>query len=393
VLKIITESDGAKFIVGGEVVPARIEVYVKNRRNVYDVYLKDQNEKKLLSAKLIEIPDNTAITFYREIDWANFFNKVKISIRKDLILYQLRIELDNWTEPFKMPDYIDKYIQILRHSKGLLFELKSADKISFSLYTKFSQTESKKRIIKDEIKEGLYILKENHQKTVSELLAMSNSSDVKTLFHFPEQVRPYCEQYLSYFVQFLRDLGINAVSNLKEEAGKVLFSVTPTDNVQALDKIREALAVYLNLPSSPIIYDESFPAMRLQQQIENLQHSQKMAVREIQLSETVIKLQSETIQEKNLIISQKDSIIEQLNRVIEKISSKSIMMDSLENKEELEKVYEGLKVGESEFLKKYLGIGLNPITVLKTVGKMFLGKEDERKSMLGLEEETDKEDN
>ncbi len=89
-------------------------------------------------------------------------------------------------------------------------------------------------------------------------------------FNFPEQFKTPCEQYLLYFAQFLQDLGISATSNLKEEAGKVLFSVTPTDDKEALDKIREALAVYLNLPASPIVYDDSFAAMRLQQQIENL---------------------------------------------------------------------------------------------------------------------------
>ena len=111
-----------------------------------------------------------------------------------------------------------------------------------------------------------------------------------------------CKQYLEYFAQFLKDLGINATSNLNEEAGKVLFSVTPTDDKEALDKIREALAVYLNLPASPIVYDDSFAAMRLQQQIENLQHSQRMAVRELQFNEKLLVAQSDTIHEKNITI-------------------------------------------------------------------------------------------
>ncbi|MGC2237928.1 MAG: hypothetical protein WA584_17340 [Pyrinomonadaceae bacterium] len=140
------------------------------------------------------------------------------------------------------------------------------------------------------------------------------------------------------------------------------------------------------MPSSPIVYDESFAAMRLQQQIENLEHSQKMTVREIQLAEKVMMIQSETIQEKNVIISQKDSVIEQQNKVIEKISSKSIMMDSLENKEELEEIFEGLKIGKSKFLMEQLGVHLNPATALKTAGKKILGKEDENKSILGLDD-------
>jgi hypothetical protein len=54
-----------------------------------------------------------------------------------------------------------------------------------------------------------------------------------------------------YFVQFLSDLGIEANAEVKEEASRVLFSVTPMDEKQALGKIREALQVYLGLPLAP----------------------------------------------------------------------------------------------------------------------------------------------
>jgi CRISPR-associated protein (TIGR02584 family) len=217
------------------------------------------------------------------------------------------------------------------------------------------------------------------------------STFIKYVFSFPNEIKFPCEQYLLYFAQFLQDLGINATSNLKEEAGKVLFSVTPTDDIEALDKIREALAVYLNLPSSPIVYDESFAAMRLQQQVENLQHSQKMAVREIRSAEREMRLAQTVIEHQDKIIVQKDSIIEQQNKVIEKIQSKSIMMDSLENKEEFEKVFDGLEFGESKELKEKLGIKFNPITSLKSLGKQFIGKGEEITS-LNLNSETNDKD-
>jgi hypothetical protein len=52
-------------------------------------------------------------------------------------------------------------------------------------------------------------------------------------------------------VQFLRDLGIEAGASIKHEARQVLFSVTPSEGAEALDRIREALDVYLRLPDSP----------------------------------------------------------------------------------------------------------------------------------------------
>lgn len=72
-----------------------------------------------------------------------------------------------------------------------------------------------------------------------------------TLFDFPGHVSTACEQYLLYFVQFLHDLGIEAAASIKHEAHQVLFSVTPDDGAEALDRIREALDIYLRLPDSP----------------------------------------------------------------------------------------------------------------------------------------------
>jgi|SRR5579864_5209586 len=72
-----------------------------------------------------------------------------------------------------------------------------------------------------------------------------------TFFRFPPGIRSCCSQYLLYFVQFLEDLGIKADSEIKEHAGRILFSVTPADGPGALGKIKEALEVYLDLPRNP----------------------------------------------------------------------------------------------------------------------------------------------
>jgi hypothetical protein len=74
---------------------------------------------------------------------------------------------------------------------------------------------------------------------------------VNMAFEFPSAIKSACEQYLLYFVQFLRDLGIEANAEIREQASNVLFSVTPADKEQALGKIREALQLYLELPHIP----------------------------------------------------------------------------------------------------------------------------------------------
>lgn len=243
----------------------------------------------------------------------------------------------------------------------------------------------------NEISKYLNILNHYHEEVLKifEKDEQEPNHLITNIFNFPEKVKFSCEQYLLYFAQFLQDLGINTTSNLKEEAGKVLFSITPTDDIEGLDKIREALVVYLNLPSTPIEYNESFAAMRLHQQIDNLQHSQRMAEREIRSSERELRLAQIVIEHQDKVILQKDTIIGQQNKVIEKVTSKSIMMESLENKAEFEKVFDGLEIGESKELKEKLGIKLNPVTFLQSLGRTISGNDDEITS-LNLNEETDK---
>lgn len=327
-------------------------------------------------------------------DWSNFENVFGISTNHGEKSKQLHIEiiflpdLMNWRNDFTFTEYFELFDTGCREksiSHGLKFDTGDTPSFWFSFETDFFEGSIKDFFLPLELK-----LKEIHTQTLKQIKERKSVDILSLEFRFPEEVKTYCEQYLCYFASFLQDLGINSTSNLTEEAGKVLFSVTPTDNVEALDKIREALAVYLNLPSSPIVYDDSFAAMRLQQQIENLHHSQKMATRELQFNEKLLVAQSEMIHEKNVTISQLQSNNEQLIKIVEKISSPTIMMDSAENKEELEEIYDGLKVGESETLKKWLGISLNPAKAIKTVVKNTFGKDSEKNSVLGLDEDVRK---
>lgn len=246
--------------------------------------------------------------------------------------------------------------------------------------------------LKDEVEQYLNILYQLHVEALKLINHGFSDNTIVCFFNFPLRIQIQCEQYLLYFAQFLQDIGINATSNLKEKVGKVLFSVTPTDDIEGLDKIRKALAVYLSLPSSPVIYNDSFQSMQLKQQVENLQHSQRMKEMEMRSAQYALRLAQQNIENQDKIITRQNSFIDNQNKIIEKITSKSIMIDSLENKEELEKFCEGFEVGKSEFLIKNFGLHLNPATILKSAGKKILGKEDD-KSVLGLNEEAEKENN
>jgi hypothetical protein len=303
------------------------------------------------------------------------------------LCFDLHVNLTDWTSPYGFLPYkilfksqldeINIPGLIIESEGGQAISKNPADEHIFEIITlKFIGISPLNKKLKQIISEKLHFIIDLHHET-TKMLIQNDEDSIFVSFLFPEELKAPCKQYLDYFAKFLQDLGIKANSNLNDEAGKVLFSVTPTDDKEALDKIREALAVYLNLPSSPIVYDESFAAMRLQQQVENLQHSQKMTEREIRSSERELRLSQTVIEHQDKIIQQKDTTIEQQNRIIEKITSKSIMMDSLENKEELVKVFEGLEVGHSKWLFELTGIKANSAKIIDTAVKSTFGKDRE----------------
>lgn len=286
-------------------------------------------------------------------------------------------KLHEWKEDFTFSEYCRVFELHVQHGIEVEFKVYLEDSPRLEVKIIVDSEYLLSYPLKNIITPLEELLQRIHKDTIREIEAGLRTNSVRTSFVFPELNRIHCEQYLLYFAQFLRDLGIESQSTLKEQSGRVLFSITPLDDVDALDKIRKALSIYLNLPSSPVMYGEGFEANRLQQQIENLQHSQRMTLRELQLTEKLIYVQSETIREKNLTISQKNSTIEQQSIIIDKIISKSIMMDSLENKGEYEKIFEGLEVGESKWLIENLGIKVNPAKSLKTLSGKLLGKDKE----------------
>src|SRR5262249_35460458 len=128
--------------------------------------------------------------------------------------------------------------------------------------------------LRDELSrcEGIFVrLCERAEELLS---ATARKNAVTTFFKFPPEMKTACEQYLIYFVQFLEDLGLRADAEVKESAGRVLFSVIPRDGPAALENVREALEIYLRLPDAPGFAREAgkHPDLAVQQLSANVLH-------------------------------------------------------------------------------------------------------------------------
>jgi hypothetical protein len=332
--------------------------------NFFTIHFEEADETTNFSEfPITDFPSNVDFEFnyWTKIDEFDVHLEISCSTKKQNVSFDIVPKLPFWSEPYSFADYQTEFHTNLEKQPISFFPSNNKYK-EFSMLCIFTTHEFSSKSIRENLSEHIKILTNVHVITKKKLKLNFYHSSIISVFNFPEGLKIPCEQYLLYFAQFLQDLGINATSNLKEEAGKVLFSVTPTDDIEALDKIREALAVYLNLPSSPIVYDESFAAMRLKAEIERFHHSQRMTQLELQSTGYALKLAHKSIEDLQMV--------NQLQKEhIERIKSPTVIIDSLENKDEFEKVFEGLEFGESKELKEKLGIKFNPAKLLKSLLK------------------------
>src|SRR5262249_33772920 len=159
----------------------------------------------------------------------------------------------DWNRPYSFTDFID-----VLSTKGVMYytgcnietsdvdgiygEVEGDGYLTISIQFPYTASDETAISVVEKLQEVCNII---YHETI---LALSeNTNSVEVVLDFPPDIKVSCEQYLLYFVQFLKDLGVDAEAELKHNAGQVLFSVIPANKDEALDKIRDALDIYLLL--------------------------------------------------------------------------------------------------------------------------------------------------
>jgi hypothetical protein len=190
-----------------------------------------------------------------EIAWWDYPYNLYVSLHKaenpSLSLSSL-VEATGWAKPYSLSDYAQAIQAVFTRSKIQDIKIGLEDVDGYTIMVYFEcQLASLNATISNEIDYRLAQIKSVHEEALNDLTVNLDKNSVVTLFRFPPTIKTTCQQYLLYFVQFLEDLGITANSEIKDDAGSILFSVTPTDGSSALGKIKDALEVYLDLPRNP----------------------------------------------------------------------------------------------------------------------------------------------
>lgn len=254
--------------------------------------------------------------------------------------------------PWSSLEYRSEFLRLTEESETRLKVDKNYDRI----YSLSITVDHPTNIIEDEVSTYRAAFQAIHEQVEASLKSALSAHSVLMFFDFPDEVKIACEQYLLYFAKFLKDLGVEAETALTNEAGQVLFTVTPVDETHALDSIRSALDVYLRLPSSPIedATNESIAVQRLEANILRLRSDLKLAAAELQAKNT-------TIEAKQLIIDVQKAML-----------NGEILVGSMKNvtaqPEDKEHLIDGL-VALSTYKDK--GVEINLGEVLRRVKNLF----------------------
>ena len=187
------------------------------------------------------------------------FKKVKIIYREHdgtetlQLYFEFGIErVEYWAKPWSIAD-LAHTMEIVVEDRNVpgLYYVQPREDILDPGWGLGVHLRTPEETVQQALQHWLPIIKDVCEEAEAILTTSTRKEALVALFRFAPEVKTACEQYLLYFVQFLQDLGISATADLQEQARGVLFTVTPESGPEALERIREALDIYLRMPQSP----------------------------------------------------------------------------------------------------------------------------------------------
>lgn len=309
------EEGGSKRLVINGLIDKNSECHIVNSKMEIDRLSNDKVIKNLLDNTINEIGETiTFISINKNFlkNW-ELGSSIGISIKdvRGVFILSLELKPQNWNRPFT----ISQFVESLESYHSLLFEVD----IDIDDYWDISFTfilDDDKAILNDEIIRGVEIIEMLITEVEQTLQNDLEKDPITSYFTFPEEIKAACKQYLVYFAQFLMDLGIEADTEIKEVAHQTLFKVIPKNKEESLDKIREALDVYLNIPKDfdiQVAQNNDVAVLQWQANIKHWESQVLIAKAAIQLKDATINSQIATIESLKLSNYQYREILEQKN--------------------------------------------------------------------------------
>lgn len=199
------------------------------------------------------------VSFGLDREWWNDDLEVDLTCNEfyDIDFPQITLTLrfqdwDQWNKPWSMSQVAAEIGRLVEASTNPRIQYYTDDEESilngFGMVYKPTNTNS---LIHVELEFALQLLESIVKECYINLQRSLDTESVISYFEFPAGIKAACHQYLIYFSQFLSDLSIEVDAEVKDHLNKTLFKVTPRDKEESLEKIKDALAIYLSSPTNP----------------------------------------------------------------------------------------------------------------------------------------------
>ncbi|RYY43067.1 MAG: hypothetical protein EOO06_20245 [Chitinophagaceae bacterium] len=353
-IKIVPESTQENFDKGlrpkksvqiNGIIDPRSIVRSASKNDMQITLRSDDVIKQFTQYRFAEIPDHISeVTLDSGEEYAGgmmmkvtiLSNKV-IDHKAELEISMLPRNRDTWKRRYSLIELFDKSKELFKHygleeEYELFNHPQLINNANFRILKKIDDLQSK-------IDSQIEVILVKLQQIILEAIELVNPEHSDNIvlesFDFPVEIKTACKQYLIYFAQFLSDIGIDADTEIKEEANKTLFKVIPRDRGESLDRVKEALNIYLSVPTNPNFEKEA---------------SSQLDVSTMQLAANVMHLKSQVMMAQSTI-QMKDATIEALQ-----LSNYTYrqMLDDVDKKQAGEDVIPGIVK-----IKRYEGKGFS----------------------------------
>ena len=305
--KLLITPDQKLCIINGKFFPCRFhELYQGIHLTIGETTSKEDNGldiKDLKNISTYELPINSHLFLERHSTSLRHIDFINIYCRKEgetEICLNVGFLYSEWNHPWNMNHFLS---EMKRAAEAGFKDLDKVD-INISLgdpgpFINFYFRRKVNSLVVEVITEYVALVEKFYEDAKLVLEQGGHPQFVTAQFNFPLPFRAACEQYLMYFGEFLNDLGIDTSSEITRSGTDVLFRIIPNRKRQALEKIKEALAIYLKLPDVQIDSLEASKQADVQLQIlihkyvSNIRHLQS----QLALSQAVVRAQQVQINE------------------------------------------------------------------------------------------------
>lgn len=192
----------------------RLTVYFEEENSAIDLEVKDLDLfKRITKHTFNEIPAQIKYLTLLSVNEYMSFESSFVEVFKYINVERGADELfeisgaiqpssGNWDTPFSPAEFVVEFYKRLRTYYQVKFE---DDELMFVFTFKAKNLDS---TIEAETLAQRDKIQKIHDQTIAYLMSTVGRESVAVFFDFPDSIRTVCEQYLLYFGQFLKDLGV-----------------------------------------------------------------------------------------------------------------------------------------------------------------------------------------